>query len=220
MLSRAGPRLMDGYVTPGGPTPHRLQMNRRLLIIWAASLELCFGCLAISLYTEFHTHRWQWGAKSYLEASEHTRELILSGGELSFRCADDWHTPAPAPSWQESESFDYNVQLGVFRFYRLREIWYHGEPPSGGLSQQQRVELPHFSYGRHGWDISFMTAAFVFLVPILATLLIALRVLLRARRAKGLCRNCDYDLRGTPERCPECGLVVESSKKGVSAGVT
>jgi hypothetical protein len=92
---------------------------------------------------------------------------------------------------------------------------------------------PDFPYARQSWNDLIPVfnpdwpdggAYFQVSIPMLATVFyvwptIWVIRLLRSRRQRGrsLCLNCGYDLRATPERCPECGTDVKK-KKGAETG--
>jgi hypothetical protein len=68
--------------------------------------------------------------------------------------------------------------------------------------------------GRWFWTlwISYGTTAIIAAVlPAIWTVLWLRRRRLQRLRAKGLCITCGYDLRASPERCPECGAPVEQT---------
>jgi hypothetical protein len=68
-------------------------------------------------------------------------------------------------------------------------VWFSGHGPA--TTSRWLVAVPH-------WSLALLLA-----FP-------GLRLLRRCsvRRHSGLCIRCGYDLRATPERCPECGTAV------------
>lgn len=79
---------------------------------------------------------------------------------------------------------------------RLREPVLAPMPPTG-------------SSVHYGQAIGVASAPMV--VWLLATV-VRHRLQQRRERRRGLCRRCGYDLRATPERCPECGLIKPREK--------
>jgi hypothetical protein len=73
----------------------------------------------------------------------------------------------------------------------------------------RRLGFDYFPFQRSptGWSVAFCVPVWCLtlitaMTPGLAVIWWSQR---RRRSARGLCVSCGYDLRGTPERCPECG---------------
>jgi hypothetical protein len=83
---------------------------------------------------------------------------------------------------------------------------------SGSLLGLRVVSLPApseriWAFVAPSWLVALMAGT----LP--AVSLVRLHLLRRKRRPRvGVCRRCGYDLRATPERCPECGTPSPSAR--------
>jgi hypothetical protein len=86
--------------------------------------------------------------------------------------------------------------------------YFHGRPPHGSMGIPGAPFQPFFFPEEWIWMIPFWF--FVAVSGVFPTIVVS-RVLREARERRHslnqLCRACGYDLRATPERCPECGAV-------------
>ena len=83
-----------------------------------------------------------------------------------------------------------------------------------------------FDYGNRGFQFGHGGREFVpkgftlevpYWLPLLLTAVVVARIRLIQRKAlrlesAGICGKCGYDLRATPERCPECGAIPAKGK--------
>ena len=88
---------------------------------------------------------------------------------------------------------------GLASWLGCERIAFRGAGASMGRTGRQAV-LEFDTVGVPLWALAGSSA-------VLPTLWFRRRRLDRRRRRTGACRRCGYDLRATPERCPECGTV-------------
>jgi hypothetical protein len=103
----------------------------------------------------------------------------------------------PDAGWtweQHAVAFEERSAWGPFR-------WEFADNHDGdSVSERRGISLPC-------WLLALAAGAW----PLTSVALLARRRR-RLRRRPGCCRRCGYDLRATPDRCPECGAAAEQRK--------
>jgi hypothetical protein len=71
---------------------------------------------------------------------------------------------------------------------------------------------PRLPWLMSDWRAVFIPYWFIMLLCAPLTVRGAGRIVARLTRRPGCCARCGYDLRATPERCPECSTLSSNSR--------
>jgi hypothetical protein len=165
----------------------------------ASALSLALFAATVVLWARSY---WAWDVVQWTFAG-HPGELYASQGRVTYHRQDlasflvrpdrprwHWHHEASPPQSNDGPAFGIPPEVGWW----WRGFGWTSLSTAGGLAVHRFAYAPH-------WAL-----AALFLALPLAWL--ASR---RRRRSRHeMCAACGYDLRATPDRCPECGAVPQA----------
>jgi hypothetical protein len=100
---------------------------------------------------------------------------------------------------------------------RLWFGWYHRQPIRVAWAGQ--INRLGFCYNRYSNGDGYLSMPSWYLSPPCGALAVIIPCCARLRqlRLPGTCAKCGYDLRATPERCPECGTIPAAKTHAISS---
>ena len=203
-------------------------MKRRLLnLLTALSLLLCVAVVVLWVRSYWRGHSVSW-LRPLRGALRSNHQIASSSGSLMYiRELDRFTRPPdtdgrgklglslqPLPATPPGESLGRVVERLGGAYWLGFTSWRHvnvlrGVDPAGyargdwanmyfvrGTRTTQIVVVPY-------WALAATTA----LLPTGWAAWHVARRRTRRRRTQSLCRSCGYDLRATPNKCPECGTI-------------
>lgn len=199
----------------------------RILLNAATVLSQLVGGAAAILWVRSHAQAdrlalsWWSEFEQEVEFGDHC-EISTAPGLLLIR-----HTcwmPLRRATGNEAK---FEWQWGDVRDVLANAHWVRRNCPIVPNDPEQRwASLP---FWRRGYDHAFAQGCgfavrhvalrfwFILLVSaILPLVRVGLRTLRRGGRRSGCCPVCGYDLRATPQRCPECGTAVAGGRSAMA----
>jgi hypothetical protein len=123
-------------------------------------------------------------------------QLGIDSGDFDCR-GWEWQ-PFDASGWGSLED-----DAGSFPWY-LRAVASTGICIGGG---SYIVPLSALSRSQYWYRVNIYTPLWAWVAFALGVLSVRAAMQRRRRPVQGICLKCGYDLRATPDRCPECGTV-------------
>jgi hypothetical protein len=198
--------------------------HRLFNVLAGVSLVLCIAAIGFWFRSQSVCENWVYlrtnalsrtYSACYLESKP--AFLVLDCGHLLFDDASDAEKYYAFAHEQTPEGFshfadptttgdDFLQRFNEHFWNRLGFVFNHD-----GSSRIPLIVVAT-SFGTASRSIWVLTFPwwFIVLMTALPLLVIASRYIQRQRRIRsGLCPTCGYDLRATPDRCPECGIVAQ-----------
>jgi hypothetical protein len=134
--------------------------------------------------------------------------FMLGWGRFYTGYPNDLPTGTPPQAVENTRYFFHEQALGSDAWGEVESPFTY--PTTLGFAVMNR-EVPLSAHTRIEYRMLILPHWFVLALAAVTGSIMPLRVARRRRFSRrGLCPRCGYDLRATPDRCPECGDVVES----------
>jgi hypothetical protein len=162
-------------------------MRRRLFtLLSVVSLLLCVGTCVLWVRSHFISDEWMYDWSATDRGPQNDESFVSEGGKLEYgHFAVDVENRG-----DDVKGFSYHRRLPDDFYVRQRAFTFNHK--DYGEIRSTAIRVPHWLF------------AAIFAVTPAAWFLARRRV----RTSHGVaCPTCGYDLRATPDRCPECGTV-------------